>query len=76
MLPLWLLGSLDTRRNPAIARGASGVAGVEELAEGAEGEAGLSASLSRLLLAGGLALGRGRSPTDASSYKISLQVIN
>lgn len=58
------------RREPAIVRGASEAG---ELAVGVEEDAGLSASRSRLLLQGGLALGRGRSPTEASSYKISLK---
>lgn len=65
--------SLLTRREPAIRRKASFGSG--EVSLGGVGNwTGLSASRSRLF-AGGLGCGRGRSPTDASSYKMSLKEI-
>lgn len=62
-----------TRLEPAILRGKSGVKALGELLLVGVAEAGLSASLSLLFDAGGVDFGRGRSPTVASSYKISLK---
>lgn len=61
-----------TRREPAILRVIS--CGNEELETVSLVvlDAGLSASLSRLLEFGGLDFGRGKSPANANSYRMSL----
>jgi len=60
-----------TRRDPAILRVASGES--KEILSVVLVDAGLSASRSRLFEGDGLEVGRGRSPTNASSKSISLQ---
>lgn len=64
-----MITSLLTRREPAIRRKAS-LGGGEVSLGGMGNWTGLSESRSRLF-AGGLGCGRGRSPTDASSYRMS-----